>query len=294
VERHSLLYYAGGMHGDCIGVRRALKQIMHNGTVTNSHMKHDISDQHLPTVPRYASNMKEREHGFRAATFCPIPIGDSPSSKRMYDVMHFGCIPVILSDDMAYAFSKQSGGRIEESSFAIRLPQSMVQFPTDYLLMKFHSPKARLLFGTLPDGTELYSLLQAADKLPRYEHGIYVNPLVHILRMISVKNIETLRAAVETVAPLYSYYKMDSSMSIIPTATSALPNGGAIDELARTLDERKKTLGIAAVREACAKELSVKHAYRGNYPCDKDDGNSLYRRRLARKNRRRRVLMSQE
>jgi len=254
---------------------------MHNGSVINGHMKHDVSDLHLPIVPRYASNMKEREHGFRAATFCPIPIGDSPSSKRMYDVMHFGCIPVILSDDMAYAFSTQSGGRLDEGSFSLRLPQSMVQFPVDYLLKKFHSPKARLLFGTLPDGTPLYSLLQAANELPLYEHGIYINPLVHILRMVSAKNIETLRAAVEAVAPLYSFYKMDAGMAVIPTAVSAMPDGGAIGELGRMLELRKTKLGIKAVSEACARELSVKHAYRGNYPCDKDDGNSLYRRRLC-------------
>lgn len=29
-----------------------------------------------------------REEGFKTAKYCPIPIGDSPSSKRMYDVMH--------------------------------------------------------------------------------------------------------------------------------------------------------------------------------------------------------------
>ncbi len=132
VERHSLLYYAGGMHGDCVGVRRALKQLMHNGTVLNNAFKHEerTSSDPLPIVPRYASSMKEREHGFRAAVFCPIPIGDSPSSKRMYDVMHFGCIPVILSDDMAFAFTRQAGGHLDEQAFAVRLPQSVVQYPT--------------------------------------------------------------------------------------------------------------------------------------------------------------------
>ena len=31
---------------------------------------------------------KKREEGFQSAVFCPIPIGDSPSSKRMYDVIN--------------------------------------------------------------------------------------------------------------------------------------------------------------------------------------------------------------
>jgi hypothetical protein len=117
VDRHSLLYYAGGMHGDCVGVRRALKQIMVNGTKITS-------KEHI--VPKYGSNMKEREHGFRSATYCPIPIGDSPSSKRMYDVMHFGCIPVILSDDLVYAYSTETGGDYDSNLYSIRIPQSIV------------------------------------------------------------------------------------------------------------------------------------------------------------------------
>jgi len=60
-----------------------------------------------------------------------------------------------------------------------------VQFPTDYLLKKFHSPKAQKLFYKLPDGTSIYSLLEKADTLPKYEDGIYINPLIHILRLIS-------------------------------------------------------------------------------------------------------------
>eukprot|EP00605_Chrysophyceae_sp_TOSAG23-4_P001076 GSChrysophyteH1.ASY1.ANO1.1181.1 assembled CDS len=271
VERHSLLYYAGGMHGDCVGVRRALKQIMINGT--------KISKEHI--VPKYGSNMREREHGFRAATFCPIPIGDSPSSKRMYDVMHFGCIPVILSDDLVYAYSKESGGELDETLFSIRVPQSVVQFPTDYLLKKFGSPKAQALFGKLPDGTELFSLLKKADTLPKYEDGIYINPLIHILRMVSSKNLEILKNGVANSAPFYRYYQYDKNMNVIPTAESSLPNGGAMVHLANLLTKRKVE-GIDKIREACIAEHTAKHPYRGNYPCDKDDGNSLYGRRARR------------
>ena len=31
---------------------------------------------------------RKREEGFQTAVFCPIPIGDSPSSKRLYDVVN--------------------------------------------------------------------------------------------------------------------------------------------------------------------------------------------------------------
>jgi hypothetical protein len=116
IERKYLLYYAGGLHGDCVEVRKAMKVLMQNST-------------RLPNViPPVRSNQAEREHGFLAATFCPIPIGDSPSSKRMYDVLNFGCIPVVLSDDLIWAFSDQSGGPLNHSTYSLQIPQSVVHY----------------------------------------------------------------------------------------------------------------------------------------------------------------------
>jgi hypothetical protein len=43
----------------------------------------------------------------------------------MYDVMNFGCIPVVLSDDLVWAFSIETGGYFNTSSFAIHLPQKV-------------------------------------------------------------------------------------------------------------------------------------------------------------------------
>lgn len=59
-----------GNHGSCVFVRNALTEL--------SRMK-QIALQRGP---------RKREEGFQSAVFCPIPIGDSPSSKRMYDVMN--------------------------------------------------------------------------------------------------------------------------------------------------------------------------------------------------------------
>lgn len=68
--RNKLYFYQGGYHGSCIFVRQALNTLM--------------------TFKEFSSAKgdKKREIGFQTATFCPIPIGDSPSSKRMYDVLH--------------------------------------------------------------------------------------------------------------------------------------------------------------------------------------------------------------
>jgi antitoxin component HigA of HigAB toxin-antitoxin module len=116
VERKYLLYYAGGLHGDCVEVRRAMKFIMQNHTALHN------------VIPPVRSNMALRENGFMAATFCPIPIGDSPSSKRMYDVLNFGCVPVVLSDDLVWAYSDQTGGPLNHTEFSIQIPQSVVHF----------------------------------------------------------------------------------------------------------------------------------------------------------------------
>ena len=258
IERHSLVYYVGGMHGECVGIRKAIKSVMFNGT--------KIKASHI--TPKYRSTQKEREHGFRAATFCPVPIGDSPSSKRMYDVMHFGCIPVILSDELVYAFSNEAGGPLNESQYALRLPQSIIQFPTNFLLEKFGSPKAQKLFGYLPDGTSLWSLLKKAAEEPAFEEGVYINPLVHILRMISPANLKIYRENIKQIAPKYRYYQMDSNMKQIPTASHKMPNGEALKMLMQALSKKKKE-GIMTIGQACEKERNQKHKYVGNYPCDK-------------------------
>lgn len=36
--------------------------------------------------------------------FCPIPMGDGPTSKRLYDAFNARCIPIILSDEARFPF----------------------------------------------------------------------------------------------------------------------------------------------------------------------------------------------
>ena len=149
-RRQYLLYYAGGLHGDCIEVRKAMKQLMNN------------CSRLANIIPPVRSNQEEREEGFLSSTFCPVPIGDSPSSKRMYDVLNFGCIPVVLSDELVWAFSDETNGPLNHSSFSVKLPQSVVQYNALRSLSHYASRKAD--FGVLPSGTLLYDLLLRAQK----------------------------------------------------------------------------------------------------------------------------------
>ena len=106
---------------------------------------------------------------------------------------------------------------------------------------------------------------------------MYVNPLIQILRLVSRQNIDILTAGVKRVAPYFRYYAMNASMTEIPTATHAYPDGGAITLLAKALSQRKAA-GLDRIREECQTERMAKHRYIGRYPCDKDDETSLKRR----------------
>eukprot|EP00434_Breviolum_minutum_P006341 symbB.v1.2.005594.t1/scaffold326.1/size228935/16 len=66
-------------------------------------------------IPDYF-DVKGRSH------FCLIPAGTSPWTNQLYESIHCGCIPVILSDEYEVAFQHV----IEWHRFSIKLPESMV------------------------------------------------------------------------------------------------------------------------------------------------------------------------
>ena len=40
----------------------------------------------------------------RLSYFCPVPYGDSPSSKRLFDAFRARCVPIVLANDIRYPF----------------------------------------------------------------------------------------------------------------------------------------------------------------------------------------------
>lgn len=265
VSRSSLLYYAGGVHGDCVEVRRAMKFLLQNSSKLPS------------VVAPVPSNMHERERGFASAVFCPIPVGDSPSSKRMYDVLNFGCIPVVISDDLVWAFSGDSGGLLEPKHFSLTVPQIVVQLPAEALLDRYKNNTNAM--GILPaSGVSIYDILRMSfAKGGDHWKGHYVNALVQILMRIPKKDIIYLQSGVKAAAPHYRYYSMNNDidhLEDIPTAVHRYPDGGAIHALAKLLDLRLQR-GIAVVADECDvernKERSI-HKYEWRYPCDYEAG----------------------
>ena len=54
----------------------------------------------------------------RKSVFCLVPRGDTPSSRRLFDAVSAGCIPVIISDDYTPAFQSA----LNYSRFSLRFP----------------------------------------------------------------------------------------------------------------------------------------------------------------------------
>jgi len=66
-----------------------------------------INNTKLLTANRFPENPKQNIApiiNMRKSYFCATPLGDCPTSKRFYDALHSGCIPVIYSDYVRYPF----------------------------------------------------------------------------------------------------------------------------------------------------------------------------------------------
>ena len=66
----------------------------------------------------YAKNFSTRRlmEGMRQSTFCLVPRGDTPSSRRVFDAVAAGCIPVLIADDYTPPFEE-----LDWPGFSVRL-----------------------------------------------------------------------------------------------------------------------------------------------------------------------------
>jgi hypothetical protein len=203
----------------------------------------------------------------------------------MYDVLNFGCIPVVLSDDLVWAFSLQTGGFLNHSHFSIQIPQCVVQLTTKELLIKYSKNTEK--FGFLPlSGKYIYDLLNDSyysnnnnsnnnnnNNNNGYngeysENGVYINPLVQILTRVPKFEIEFLQKNIAKIASNYQYYKMYKNLTYIPTAKHFFPDGKALKIITNMLSIKKK-YGIKKLKEDCELEKnSTKHKYINRYTCE--------------------------
>ena len=86
-------YYSGGSHGTCTNMRKS--------------MKNDFDCSPSGQFIKQSKLNINYVNGYRQATFCPAPGGDSPSAKRNFDVLLAGCVPVVLSKDYVWPFTAE-------------------------------------------------------------------------------------------------------------------------------------------------------------------------------------------
>jgi hypothetical protein len=206
-------FYAAGNHGTCTGLRRSMQKEYKQCAASSKILFSKLSKVHA--------------HGMRQSSFCPCPGGDSPSAKRMFDALLAGCIPVILSHDFVWPYTKEFD------------PLSISLDPNDFSVKLLSSDYEEVM-------------LDETTCLPKNE----TKPgLQAWMDAISVQEIQRLRKGVEKARDLYGYYKRrsDGSLPDNPLREGVLPDGGAAHALVNALAER----AAGARWSACEEELKL-------------------------------------
>ena len=230
-QRPLLQYYQAGNHGTCRKLRMVLEQ---NYKCTKE------AQVYLDFSRRHSSSDMTSSYliGYRKATFCPCPGGDSPSAKRFFDALHAGCIPVVLSHDFVWPFlvsKKESLSETEKSEeeFSIRVDAA------EYL-----NPKFDRQCGIIADTTSFPANRTANPSTASAETASIAaaQDLQSYLITIPNERIQTLKSGVDVASDHYAYYKRDKNLPNNPLRGGVLPNGGAAHALVDELGER--ALGV--------------------------------------------------
>lgn len=218
-------YYKAGSHGVCKDLRRTLQ----------NDFECSMSRHWLERVQAGREDIDiTYRHAYRMSTFCPCPGGDSPSAKRMFDVILGGCIPVILSHDHVWPFSSSENPPLSE-----RLDKSnnddmhgdiyKLLDPTDFSI--------RLNSSDFVDEGSIV-LTNNGKKCQDVRGNNLSGKLQKYLETIPPSEILRLRRGLKKAAQLYSYYTYRPELPDNPMVHDILPDGGTAHVLVQALAER--------------------------------------------------------
>lgn len=120
-------------------------------------------------------------------------------------------------------------------------------------------------FDALPSGMPLWDIVSRVARgetcsgeldLPPVPPELANNTLVQILLCIPKRDVQALQTGVAEASPNFLYYAYNSSLTDIPTAHGAMPDGGAIEQLAMHLTANKKK-GTDVVYHQCLVSRSM-------------------------------------
>mmetsp|Transcript_26787 Transcript_26787/g.58105 ORF Transcript_26787/g.58105 Transcript_26787/m.58105 type:complete len:620 (+) Transcript_26787:173-2032(+) len=214
-------HYHAGIHGSCRQIRETLANDLKctravafwNDTMSNSVHTEDI-------IAGFQSIIIQ----MHSSTFSFAPAGDTPGSKRMFDVTFARSIPVILSDEFVWPFSTEVDSdewSWDPADFAVRLNVS------DYLVPRYDSQCKKV------NGARSFQ---------------------EVIGQFSPDDIRRLRRGVEAAALRYSFYshaRIGESANLLQDRI--LPDGGAAHALVDALANRAKGVRWSD----CEKELKM-------------------------------------
>ena len=174
---------------------------------------------------------------YRQSTFCPCPGGDSPSAKRMFDALHAGCIPVILSHDFVWP------GTAEFDT--VRGPDQQDNGMSTPLL----DPETFSIRLEAGDYNESNFDPVSCEPIP--ERASTATPLQAYLESIPKDEIARLRQGARRASDQYSYYARSPDLPRNPLQRGELPTGGAAHALVAALADRAE----GRLWPACEEEL---------------------------------------
>lgn len=195
VDRPVSYWYSSGNHGTCAKLRRIM-QSDYKCTVSYNMLQ---SNDNLPSY----------SIGMRVSKICPCPGGDSPSAKRNFDSILAGCIPLVLSHDFVWPFSKEFDPEMDAdpNDFSIRLPADGF-------------------------GNHFYQDNCTVDNVA---HGL-PNTIDAIIN--NATEMKRLEIGVKKAGKLYSFYQQDKNIPDNPLREGILPDGGAAHALLAALAAR--------------------------------------------------------